>query len=73
MPDKTTDPREAIETAIKREREAHKFCAGHAELFDNDATRQMFLFPAEEEKKHEQKLQEELDNNYLTEMQVEII
>ena len=68
MLDRTTDPQEAIEIAIKREREAHEFYARHAELFDNDATRQMFLFLADEEKKHEQKLQEELDNNYLSEM-----
>jgi len=68
MPDKTTDPQEAIEIAIKREREAYEFYSKHAELFDNDATRQMFLYLAGEEKKHEEKLQEELDNNYLSEM-----
>ena len=68
MIDKTSDPQEAIEVAIKREREAYEFYASHAELFENEATRQMFEFLAEEEKKHEMKLQEELDKNFLSEM-----
>jgi rubrerythrin len=68
MIDKTTDPQEAIEIAIKREHEAYEFYKSHAELFDNAATREMFMFLAEEEKKHEQKLQQELDDNFLKEM-----
>ena len=68
MIDKTTDPLEAIKIAIRREREAYEFYKNHAELFDNDATREMFMFLAEEERKHEEKLQKELDENYLYEM-----
>ncbi len=68
MLDKTTDPQEAIRIAMKREREAHDFYKNHAELFENEATREMFLFLAEEELKHEERLQKELDDNYLYEM-----
>ncbi len=68
MIDETTDPQEAIEIAIKREREAHDFYAKHAKLFENEATRKMFEFLAGEEKKHEIKLQEELDNFVMPEM-----
>ncbi len=68
MIDKTTDPQEAIKIAIQREREAYEFYKNHAELFENEATREMFLFLAKEEKSHEEKLQRELDENYLYEM-----
>lgn len=68
MVDKTSDPQEAIELAIKKEREAHEFYAAHAQLFENEATRRMFEFLAEEEKKHEVKLREELDNFIMPEM-----
>jgi rubrerythrin len=68
MLDKTTDPKEALEIAIKRERAAHQFYAAHAELFEDEATREMFLFLAEEEKQHEAKLQQELDDHYQYEM-----
>ncbi len=68
MIDETTDPQEAIEIAIRREREAHDFYAAHAALFKNEATRRMFLFLAKEEKKHEDLLREDLDKNYLSEM-----
>ena len=68
MIDKTTDPQEAIRIAIKREHEAYVFYRDHAELFENAATKEMFLFLAEEEKKHEEKLQAELDENLHYEM-----
>lgn len=68
MIDKTTDPQEAIKIAIQREHEAYEFYKNHAELFENEATREMFLFLANEEKGHEEKLQKELDENYLYEM-----
>jgi len=68
MVDKTSNPQEAIEIAIKREREAYEFYTRHADLFENEATKQMFRFLAEEEKKHEARLQEELDKNFLAEM-----
>jgi len=68
MIDKTTDPREAIRIAIKREHEAYEFYKNHTDLFENAATKEMFLFLAEEEKKHEEKLQAELDENLHYEM-----
>jgi rubrerythrin len=68
MIDKTTDPLEAIKIAIQREREAFEFYNDHANLFENEGTKTMFLFLAKEEKKHMDKLQEELDKNYLYEM-----
>ena len=68
MLDRTSDPQEAIEIAIKREREAHDFYLKHADLFENEATKKMFLFLAEEESKHEAKLQAELDSQFLKEM-----
>lgn len=68
MIDKTTDPQEAIRIAIKREWEAHDFYENHAGLFENEATREMFLFLAEEESKHEERLQKELDDFVLPEM-----
>lgn len=68
MIDKTTDPQEAIRIAIKREHEAHEFYKNHADLFENKATKEMFLFLAKEEKKHEERLQAELDENLHYEM-----
>ena len=68
MIDKTTNPQEAIEIAIRKEREAHEFYAAHAKLFKNEATRKMFEFLAAEEKHHQEKLQEELDNFIMPEM-----
>ena len=68
MIDKTTDPREAIEIAVRREHEAYEFYKNHAELFENAATKEMFLFLAEEESKHEAKLKKELEDNLHYEM-----
>jgi rubrerythrin len=68
MIDKTADPLEAIKIAIQREREAYEFYKVHAELFENQATKEMFLFLAGEELKHEKRLQKELDDNYMYEM-----
>jgi rubrerythrin len=68
MIDRTTDPLEAIKIAMKREQEAFDFYNEHAKLFENEGTREMFLFLAKEEAKHKAKLQEELDKNYLYEM-----
>lgn len=68
MIDKTTDPQEAMKIAIQREIEAYEFYKGHADLFENESTKKMFLFLAGEEMKHRNKLQEELDKNFLYEM-----
>ena len=68
MLDKTTDPQEAIKIAIEKEREAQLFYRQYADLFENEGTRQMFIFLANEERKHEEKLQKELEENYLYEM-----
>lgn len=68
MIDSTDDPMEAIRMAIKREEAAYEFYMRHSKLFKNEATRKMFEALANEEIKHRDKLQQELDDNYLTEM-----
>ncbi len=68
MVDSTDNPIEALKMAIKREEAAYKFYKKHAELFKNDTTRQMFERLADEEIKHKERLQQELDDNYYTEM-----
>lgn len=68
MLDSTDDPIEALELAIKREEAAYQFYKKHAEIFKNEATKQMFERLAEEEIKHKKRLQQELDDNYFTEM-----
>jgi len=61
MLDKTTDPQEALRLAIKREQAAYEFYKHHADIFENDATKEMFNHLAEEEIKHRERLQDELD------------
>lgn len=68
MIDATDDPIEALQMAIKREEAAHQFYQKHAQLFKNEATRRMFEALANEEIKHKERLQQELDDHYLTEM-----
>ncbi len=68
MIDATDDPIEALHLAIKREEAAYNFYVKHAQLFKNEATRKMFEALANEEIKHKERLQQELDDNYLTEM-----
>ena len=68
MVDMTDDPVDAIRLAIKREEAAHEFYLKYSKVFKNEATRKMFEALAEEEIKHKERLQEELDNNYMTEM-----
>ena len=68
MTDVTDDPIEAIELAIKREEGAYQFYMRHSKVFKNDATRKMFERLAQEEIKHKEALQAELDNNYMPEM-----
>ncbi len=68
MVDKADNPVDAIRLAIKREEAAYDFYMKHAKLFENEATRKMFESLAEEEIKHKERLQAELDDNYLTEM-----
>lgn len=68
MIDATDDPIEALQMAIKREEAAHQFYMKHAQLFKNEATRRMFEALANEEIKHKERLQQELDDHYLTEM-----
>lgn len=68
MVDATDDPIEAIELAIKREIAAYEFYMRHAKVFKNEATRKMFEKLAEEEIKHKERLQQELDNFYHYEM-----
>jgi len=68
MLDSTDDPVEALQLAIKREEAAYQFYKKHASLFKNEATKQMFEMLAEEEIKHKEKLQAELDDYYMSEM-----
>jgi len=68
MVDKADNPVDAIRLAIKREEAAYDFYMKHAKLFENEATRKMFEALAMEEIKHKERLQAELDDNYLTEM-----
>ncbi|MFH1699318.1 MAG: ferritin family protein [Candidatus Zixiibacteriota bacterium] len=68
MVDSTTDPITAIEMAIKREEAAYEFYMRHSKIFENEATQKMFVKLAEEEIKHKERLQQELDDNYYTEM-----
>ena len=68
MLDATDNPMEAIKMAIRREEAAYDFYMKHAKLFTNAATRKMFEALAHEEIKHKERLQQELDDNYLTEM-----
>jgi len=68
MVDATDDPIEAIRLAIKREEAAYEFYMRHAKVFKNKATRKMFEALANEEIKHRERLEAELDKNYLYEM-----
>jgi len=68
MVDATDDPVEALELAIRREEAAYEFYMRHARVFKNEATRQMFEMLAKEEIKHKERLQQELDDHYLSEM-----
>ncbi|MEZ5360482.1 MAG: ferritin family protein [Candidatus Zixiibacteriota bacterium] len=68
MVESTDDPIEALKLAIKREEAAYQFYKKHAEVFKNQATRQMFERLADEEIKHKERLQRELDDHYYTEM-----
>lgn len=68
MVDVTDDPIEAIEMAIKREEAAYEFYMRHSKVFKNEATRKIFEKLANEEIKHKERLQQELDDNYYTEM-----
>ena len=61
MLDKTTDPQEALRLAISREQAAYEFYKHHADIFEDKATREMFNHLAEEETKHRERLQDELD------------
>jgi rubrerythrin len=68
MLESTDNPVEAIKMAIKREIAAHDFYMKHAKLFKNEATRKMFEALAAEEIKHKERLEAELDDNYMYEM-----
>ena len=57
-----------LKFAIAKEAAAYQFYMRHAKLFKNEATRRMFEALANEEIKHKEKLQQELDDHYLTEM-----
>ncbi len=65
MIDETTTPQEAILFAIEREKDAHKFYIQAAKIARYPGTRQMFEEMAKEELKHLQRLQDEMNMEYM--------
>ncbi|MBC8204473.1 hypothetical protein ISS30_11500 [bacterium] len=63
-----SDPIEALSMAIRREKEAQEFYLRVAEAAESDSTKALFKELAEEEAKHEQRLQDEYDREAMREM-----
>ncbi len=55
------DPSEALFTALEREKWAYKKYKEAVEKFDEGEVKELFRFLAEEEKRHVQMIQDELD------------
>ncbi len=68
MIDETTTPQEAILIAMEREKEAHAFYVRAMKIARYPGTRQMFEEMAKEELKHLQRLQDELNKEYMKEV-----
>jgi rubrerythrin len=68
MIDETTTPEEAIRLAIAREKGSHEFYVQAAKIAKYPGTKQMFEFLAQEELKHRQILEAELNKDYYQEM-----
>jgi rubrerythrin len=66
--DRNTSPSEAARIALKQEQRARKFYEDCASVMVHPAARKMFEFLANEEKKHEDLIQKEIDRNFLQEM-----
>jgi erythrin-vacuolar iron transport family protein len=65
MIDQTTTPEEAVRMAIDRERKAHIFYTQAAKIAKYPGTKQMFEELAKEELSHLQRLEDELDKEYM--------
>ncbi len=61
-------PLEALQTAMKREIGAEEFYVKAAQSVEDESARKMFEFLAEEERKHQRRIQEEIDRHFLKEM-----
>ena len=68
MIDDSTTPEEAIRLAITREKGSHEFYTQAAKIAKYPGTKQMFEFLAQEELKHRQILEAELNKDYYQEM-----
>ena len=68
MVDKTVNPLEVLQLALKREVAAEEFYLNAARSAQDESARQMFEFLAGEERKHQRMIQEEIDKNFLKEM-----
>ena len=66
--DKNTSPAEAARLALRQEQRARKFYEDCARVMEHPAAKKMFEFLADEEKKHENLIQKEMDNHFLQEM-----
>ena len=65
---KTTNPIDVIRMALEREKAAVRDYSEFARTAKEPSIREMFLFLAEEEKKHEKLLQDEIDREVNQEM-----
>ncbi len=66
--DRNTSPSEAARIALRQEQRARKFYEDCARVMEHPAARKMFEFLANEEKKHEDLIQKEIDRHFLQEM-----
>ncbi len=66
--DRNTSPADAVRMALRQETKARKFYEECAKIVSHPGAKKMFEFLAGEERKHEDLIQKELDNSFMTEM-----
>ena len=66
--DGNTSPAEAARLALMQETKARKFYEECAKIMEHPGAKKMFEFLAEEERKHEALIREEIDRFHLQEM-----
>ena len=66
--DRNTSPAEAARIALNQEIKARRFYEECAKIMTHPAARKMFEFLAEEERKHEALIQQEIDTSFMAEM-----
>jgi rubrerythrin len=64
----TANPLEALQMALKREKDAEAFYLQAAKTAEEEGARKMYEFLAGEERKHQRIIQDEIDKNFLKEM-----